>query len=330
MRGVYGRDRTYVEWVAQSLRMWRSFEKELGSTLFRRTGVLWLVDDDEHHDRYVRASLPLMAEVALGYEELSRETIAQRYPQIAADDVAWGLLEREAGYLHAAAACRAVRDTFVAEGGTYLPAAVPEGGAFDDGFTRLTLSDGSTVAADRFVFAVGPWLPRIFPEVVGHVMQASRQEVFYFGTPAGTRDFDEDRLPVWIDFSDPIMYGFPCTPSRSFKVADDTRGAAVDPTALDRFPTRTRVKAIQQYLGRRFPAMARAPLLESRVCQYTNTPDGHYIVDRHPEAERVWLVGGGSGHGFKLGPALGQFVTGLLVEDRDPHPFFALSRFKPE
>ncbi len=89
------------------------------------------------------------------------------------------------------------------------------------------------------------------------------------------------------------------------------------------------LKKVREYLGFRFPAMNNAPLLETRVCQYENTPDSHFIIDRHPEAADVWLVGGGSGHGFKHGPALGEMVAGLVMEDREADPLFRLARFNP-
>ena len=86
------------------------------------------------------------------------------------------------------------------------------------------------------------------------------------------------------------------------------------------------LKIIRDYLRFRFPALKNAPLLESRVCQYENTPDEHFLVDRHPAAENIWLVGGGSGHGFKHGPALGEMVAELVMEDKNPDTLFRLAR----
>ena len=113
---------------------------------------------------------------------------------------------------------------------------------------------------------------------------------------------------------------------RGFKVADDTRGVAVDPTAMDRTPTREGVERARAFLGRRFPALAGAPLLEARVCQYENSPDGHFVIDRHPEADNAWIVGGGSGHGFKLSPALGEHVARAVLGEAEPEQVFRLAR----
>ena len=86
---------------------------------------------------------------------------------------------------------------------------------------------------------------------------------------------------------------------------------------------------MRDYLGFRFPGMKDAPLVETRVCQYENTPDNHFIIDPHPAAENVWIIGGGSGHGFKHGPALGEMVAKWVMEEKDADPVFRLGRFKP-
>ena len=87
------------------------------------------------------------------------------------------------------------------------------------------------------------------------------------------------------------------------------------------------LKAAREYIAFRFPALAGAPLVESRVCQYENTPDESFILDRHPRAANVWLVCGGSGHGFKHGPALGEMVSRCVLRDQAADPVFSLGRF---
>ena len=134
-------------------------------------------------------------------------------------------------------------------------------------------------------------------------------------------------FPVWIDRGEQIFYGVPGNQWRGFKLADDTRGAPFDPTSGERVASAEGLRAAREYLGYRFPALKGSPLLESRVCQYENSPDQHLIVDRHPDAANVWLVGGGSGHGFKHGPALGELVAANVLGEKPAEPFFALARF---
>lgn len=325
IRGVYGPDRIYVDWTARSFGMWREAEERWGRRLYRRTGVLWMAGED---DTYVRESVPLLNDAGLAIEELATEEARTRFPQIDFDGVRSVYLEPEAGYLLARRACQAVAEAVAAEGGEVrIAAAFPDwsrSGALD----RLELADGSSLRADLYLFACGPWLGGLFPEVIGErLLRVTRQEVFFFGLPPGDPWFHEDRCPTWIDLSgERIYYGMPGNEHRGFKVADDTRGAPFDPTFDERLVTPDLLAAARQALARRFPRLASEPVVETRVCQYENSPDGHLLFGRHPEAGNVWLLGGGSGHGFKLGPALGEYAAGILLEDGTPDPLFRLDR----
>jgi glycine/D-amino acid oxidase-like deaminating enzyme len=190
----------------------------------------------------------------------------------------------------------------------------------------ITLSDGSKSRADAFVFACGPWLNIVFPDVVGKKIHPTRQEVFFFGTPAGDRRYYEDKTPVWVDFGEKLMYGIPGNERRGMKIADDSRGPDFDPTTDERTITQEGLNAARSFIEYRFPGLKGAPLVESRVCQYENSPDGNFIVDRHPSAKNVWIVGGGSGHGFKMGPALGDYVADVVLQKKEVDPFFSLTR----
>jgi glycine/D-amino acid oxidase-like deaminating enzyme len=278
-------------------------------------------------DQYMRQALPLLREARLPFEELDPTAAAKRFPPINFDDVTWALYEREAGYLLARRACAVVVDNFVKEGGEYRQVAVTPGAIRQGRMADLALSDGSRLAADQYVFACGPWLGKMFPEVLGKLINPTRQEVFFFGTPAGDTRFVEERFPAWIDDGPRQFYGIPGNEGRGFKLACDRRGAPFDPTSGSRMPTADGLRAARDYLEFRFPALKGAPLVEARVCQYEDTPDTHFLIDRHPHAANVWLVGGGSGHGFKLGPALGERVAELVLGKRPVDPFFALSRF---
>jgi glycine/D-amino acid oxidase-like deaminating enzyme len=190
----------------------------------------------------------------------------------------------------------------------------------------VRLGDGGRLSADAYVFACGPWLGRLFPDVIGTRVRPTRQEVFYFGTPGGDDQFLESRLPVWVESGDRFMYGIPGNNYRGFKVADDARGPEFDPSDGDRTPSPELARDSRKYLARRFPALANAPLLGAEVCQYENSPDGHFIIDRHPAMPRVWIAGGGSGHGFKMGPALGEMLAKQVLDDGPADPFFGLAR----
>lgn len=324
IRGVYGPDAVYVDWVARAFELWERFERARGVPLYTPTGALWMCRTD---DAYVRASAPLLREVGLAVEPLPVDEARVHFPEIAFDGVASVWLERRAGFLAAREACRQVRRAVLEAGGRFVRARARPGPVHGGRLERVELADGSTLAADRYVFACGPWLGELFPELLGEALVTSRQEVHYFGTPAGDDAFEPGRFPVWVDFGERVFYGIPGNDGRGFKVADDTHGEPVDATTLDRStPDPEGLERVRALLAERFPRLADAPLLGSRVCQYTNTPDGHYLLDRHPEAEDLWLAGGGCGHGFKLGPALGEHVAGLALGDEEPLEPFSIER----
>jgi sarcosine oxidase len=324
IRATYGPRGVYTRMAARALQLWKEHERRWNRKLYHGIGVLWLVEGDEE---YERAALPLLKEAGVLFEELSGREAARRYPQINCERVRWAIFETEGGYLTARRACASVLEGFLAEGGSYRQLGVLSPTPMGGELRALGLSDGATVTADRFVFACGPWLGKLFPDVIGDRVRATRQEVFFFGTPPGDARFGEDALPVWADHANHFMYGIPGNEWRGFKVADDARGPAFDPTAGERVPSPEGLQAARDYLAFRFPGLRGAPLVEARVCQYENSPDEHFIIDRHPAAANVWLVGGGSGHGFKHGPAVGELMAQLVLDDGTPDPQFRLSRF---
>jgi glycine/D-amino acid oxidase-like deaminating enzyme len=324
IRGAYGADRVYVDWVARSFELWREAEARWRCRLYQPTGMLWMCGEN---DGYVRDSLPYLADAGLSAAEISVREAGERFPQIGFAGVRTVFVEKEAGYLLARRACQAVATAVEAEGGEVRLAAVAPGPLQEGRMDRLELADGSVLRADLYVFACGPWLGSLFPEVIGErFLHVSRQEVFYFATPPGDPRFDAGRCPTWVDLDERIFYGIPGNERRGFKVADDTRGAPFDPTAGERILTPALLEAAREVLARRFPALAGSPLVESRVCQYENSPDGHILFDRHPHAGNVWFLGGGSGHGFKLSPALGEYAAGVLLKDGTPNAAFRLDR----
>ena len=324
IRATYGPRAIYTRMSARALTLWKEHEQRWRRQLFHGIGVLWLVESD---DQYEKAALPILREAHVRFEELQGPEVARRYPQINCDRVRWAIFENDGGYLTARRACAAVLEGFLAEGGEYRQLAVqapaPSGGPL----SGVVLSDGSRVTADSFVFACGPWLESLFPDIIGDRVRATRQEVFFFGTPPGDQRFTESAMPVWADHGTTFMYGIPGNEWRGFKVADDTRGPVFDPTTGERTPTPAALQTARAYLGYRFPALKDAPLLEARVCQYEESPDEHFILDRHPGAANTWLIGGGSGHGFKHGPAVGELVARLVLSGAAADEQFRLARF---
>jgi glycine/D-amino acid oxidase-like deaminating enzyme len=281
-------------------------------------------------DAYERGSLAILREAKIKHRELSAPEMKKRWPQINFTDVHWGIFEPECGYLDARVSCQSVVDAFRQQGGTYRQLAVTSKDLENAPLRSLALSDGSRLRADYYVFACGPWLGKLFPETVGRLVEATKQDIFFFGTPAGDSRFTDAHLPVWGDHNKRFFYGIPASNRRGFKIADDTRGALFDPTFGERIVSPATLKRVREYITFRFPAMKDAPLIETRVCQYEQTPDSNFILDRHPRMDNVWLLGGGSGHGFKHGPALGERMAGLILKDGEPDVLWRLARFSKQ
>jgi glycine/D-amino acid oxidase-like deaminating enzyme len=190
----------------------------------------------------------------------------------------------------------------------------------------VPLASGEDVRADRFVFAAGPWLPKLFPDVIGPKILPTRQEVFYFATPAGDRRFMPDAMPGWADFNGgDIFYGFPDLETRGAKFAHDAHGVPVDPDTQSRRPTDAALAEIVAYRDRRFPLLKGAQLIGAEVCQYENSSNGDFLIDFHPRLGNVLLLGGGSGHGFKHGPEVGRYAAARLLGSIKPEPRFSLA-----
>jgi glycine/D-amino acid oxidase-like deaminating enzyme len=326
IRGTYGPHQPYTAMVARALKLWRENERKWKCQLVHRIGVLWMAADDD--DSWENGSIDELKKARIPYERLSSRELKQRWPQINFEGVEWGVFEPKSGYVKARISCQRALEGLVAEGGEYRQVAVSSDGLESEPCKGLSLSDKTQLKADRYVFACGPWMAEIFPHAIGDKIRSTKQEVFFFGPPAGDPRFDDHHLPVWADHRGRFMYGIPGNQARGFKIADDTRGPDFDPTAGERIISDERLSLAREYMAFRFPGMKNAPLVEARVCQYEQTSDSHLIIDRHPVAENAWLVGGGSGHGFKHGPALGEMVAKLVLEDRQPESRWRLDRFK--
>src|SRR5208282_3525933 len=326
MRGTYGPDQPYTEMAARALKLWAKYERKWKRQFLHRTGVLWMASGRD--DEFERGSVKALLAAKIKFQQLSAARMKKRWPQINFEGIQWGIFEPECGYLDARASCQAAVEAVVAAGGRYRQAAVLADGLESGPLGSLALSDGSRVKADCYVFACGPWLGKLFPQAVGDLVQATKQDIFFFGTPAGDERFSDAHLPVWGDHRGRFRYGIPGSDRRGFKIADDTHGPAFDPTNGERVVSSETLRDIREYVAFRFPALKNAPLIETRVCQYEQTPDSHFIIDRHPANENVWLVGGGSGHGFKHGPAIGEMMAELILKDGEPNAIWRLERFK--
>ena len=310
LRYSHGADRFYTELAYRSLELWR----ELGAGVLIEAGAVWLAHDDGGWENQSEATLRA---VGIPVERLTPEETARLFPSLEVGDVAFGLLETEAGVLRAGDGVRALVARARRRGLKVVRAlAAPAGAA-------ASLPDGRRLEADHVVWACGAWLARIFPELVP--LRITQQDVCLFDVSS---EWTTPGVPGWLDF-DSSFYGHGLVEPHGMKVSNDREGDEVDPDARPERASDAGVARSADYLARRFPALAGAPLRSAPVCHYSLTADGSFLFARHPRHERVWLLGGGSGHGYKHGPALAERVAAVLRGEAEPEPRFALGAREP-
>ena len=318
VRSAYGSDEVYASWAWRALAAWKKEESALGGKLFHETGVLWFATEEAG---YEAAGERVLRDLGIPVERLTAAETSRRFPTICGDDLSFALLEPHAGAILAREAVRRLGALLERRGVLFVRgAAVP--GASRGGRLMDVDCGGRRLAAEAFVFACGPWLPQVFPDLLARAIQVFRAEELYFGLPAGDGRFDARVLPTWVEIG--AYYGMGALDGRGFKIGMDRPGDPFDPSTGERRLDPRTVPQVRGYLERRFPALKDAPLVDSRVCTYELTPDEHLILDRHPGMDNVWIAGGGSGHAFKLGPAIGDAVSSLVAGN----PGATLARFR--
>ena len=323
-RAAYGKDAIYTRMALDSLPQWKELSAIAGLPIFVATGVLFFFPTLEP---YLDESVAAHRQLGLPSELLTPPEMARRFPMIDFAGVKAGLYEPGFGALMARRSVQTLVERFVRDGGTHVRGAVlpPSAGA-SGRLDAVALASGERIAADQFVFALGPWLPKAFPDLLGRRIVATRQEVFFFAPPAGDRRFTPEAMPSWADFNGgDIFYGFPDLENRGVKFAQDAHGAVVDPDTQDRRPSEAALAEIIAFRDRRFPLLRNAALTEARVCQYENSSNGDFLIDFHPRLKNLLLVGGGSGHGFKHGPEVGRHAAARLFGSIKPEPRFSLA-----
>jgi sarcosine oxidase len=320
IRMSYGPEEIYTRWSLDSLGQWKELFAAMGDNLFHQTGVLWLA---EQGNPMVEQSASTLERCGVNHEILQEDEIVRRYPQLSLEGISRAILEPESGVLLARRAVTRLVENVLIQG-VRLQIAQMETPLMAKKLESLRTTTGESISARSFVFACGSWMGKIFPEILGPRIFPTRQEVFFFGTPPGNARFAPPALPTWL-FPSEEVYGMPDLEGRGLKVARDTHGEPVDPDTQSRLVSPQGADWARSFVARRFPALKNAPIVETRVCQYENTSNGDFLIDRHPEYSNVWFAGGGSGHGFKHGPSFGQYTASMVLGEGTPEPRFSLA-----
>lgn len=316
-RSSHGPDRHYPVWQRRALQQWQDLERTAGEALFVQSGVVWLANEAQSFEG---DSLVALSELGIPVERWSQDDLAKRVPVINPDGIPWALFEPEGGALLARPAVLATIAAFEAEGGTVRTARIrpPESGgaraAGNGELGRIQFEGGETIEADAFVFACGPWLPDLFPALLGNLIEPHRQDVMYFARPRGDDRYLPGTMPVWIDFEG-SFYGFPSLDGLSIKACPDWLGPVERCDESARECADATVQASRTLLRKRLPGIADQPVVRTWTCFYEVTPDANFVIDRHPDLANVWIAGGGTGHAFKHGPVIGEYLSALVAGD---------------
>ena len=301
IRAAYGGQDLYTRWTIRAWDMWQVREQELGQRLLYPTGSLRMHDADE-----VAMQSAIFDALAHPHEWLSADEVARRWPQIdyRCDHI---LYEPKSGILAARAALTAIVRLFETKGGRVFRGRVePPTNARIESVSI----DKVEVSADRFVFACGPWLPKLFPALLGGWIKTPRRELFFIGPDAGDARFDWRNCP---NLADPLGW----TSSDiggGFKIAPVIRHVPRDPDEDDHKPTPALLDQVHAYVAARLPGLLGRPVVATHVSQLENTDNEHFLVDRHPEHDNVFIAGGGSGHAYKMGPVIGEHVARFVLQ----------------
>ncbi len=298
LRSAHGSVDWYADLAWRARSQWLELQEATGTRIWEPVGIAWFA---QHENGFEVASRASLERLGIPHEWLAPDDARGRYPSLEVDDLHAVLFEPEAGVLHARRATQLLVEDGQRAGVRLLS-------------ERITPADPP--AADAVVWACGAWLAGLFPGVVE--LKVSRRDVFFFGGDASWSG-----TPGFCDYDAPF-YGHGEIAGLGVKIAPDFPGPEIDPDTLDRLPSAELEADARAYAAHRFPALANAPVLGGRVCQYVLTGDTHFLFARHPEHQSWWLLGGGSGHGFKHGPALGDYVADCLEGSREPEEFHAL------
>jgi sarcosine oxidase len=322
IRRAYGADEIYTLLAQRSLELWTAFlTGENRSHCFRRTGVLWLANGG---DASIHAARGIFERHKLRHEFLEIQAIRGLCPEMDVPAGTVALFEPDCGALLAEESVRAVVESAVHNGARFVSGRVEPSRAVATQHS-LEIENAEPIEADVFVFACGSWLPKLFPEALGTAIFPTRQEVFFFDPPEEWVRSDAASLPIWVDQTDSrVPYGFPDIDGTGIKVAFHRTGPRFDPDSGSREVGREQITEAAEYLRKRFPAI-RAPVFRrAQMCHYENTSNGDFLIDQHPSMRNVWFAGGGSGHGFKHGPAVAEYLLEAIQSGYSPEPRFRL------
>ena len=325
IREAYFEHPDYVPLIQRAYELWRGLEREAGERLLVMTGGLMIGPES---GVLVQGALTSARAHRLPHELITGEEVQRRFPPFRLQPSTVAVQEPNAGVLFPEACVRAHLDGAAAAGAAlHFEESVRQWGVSGDR-VEVTTSRGTYTAA-RLVITAGPWAPPVLRDL-GLPLQVERNVMYWFTPLRNGETFAPERFPIYIcEYrKDAFFYGFPALPDGSVKVAHHHSGELCTPETIRRDVGADEVARMRALLAALLPD-AGGDLRQTATCMYTNTPDGHFIIDRHPRWNNVTMACGFSGHGFKFASVVGEVLADLALDGHTRHriALFRLARF---
>lgn len=308
----------WTQWAKRSIEKWNAWDEQWQDMMLPR--VFFTTSDlilrDEWTD-FMEETRAHWDETGVRYEVLDADEVGRRWPVIDLSGITVALHELDAGVVRARRAIESVARVFRQEGGQVKIAHAAPGPRTGRALDALRLRPGESLSAGAYVFALGPWHPKAFPELMGKRLRIPIGNVVYLRTPPGDNRYSFPNLP---SYNFPGVTGWPAlgTDNRGFRVRTGGRPPG-DPDTSRRWLTEEDMKRPLNFVKERFPGLADAPVSETRACHYEVSVTRNFFFDHHPDFDNVWLAGGGSAEGFKFGPVIGEYLAGRVTgAETDP------------
>jgi len=329
VRADYGADDDYTRLGAESTRIWREWNDLFGETLFHETGLLFLTQGPLEERPFERESFERAVEMGYQPERLSPDVLRKRFPAWNADRYVDGYFNPAGGWTMSGKVVTALV-AYAKSLGAELREGVTLQGLIENGsrVEGIVTTSGERIEADIVLVAAGQWTPHLLP-FTKPFFRSTGQPVWWL-KPNDPALFDAKRFPGFgADISTTGWYGFPLHPEEGVvKIANHGVGREMDPDSPERIVTEDETARLREFLTGSLPSLAQASIVNTRVCLYCDTWDGHFWIDHDPERPGLVLATGGSGHGLKFAPVLGPLIADVV--GRKSNPYAPKFRWRPE
>ena len=312
VRMEYGSDKEYFRMAETCISRWKDWNDLLGTELYHEVGFLMLTKNplDAGSDSYEWHSLQNLIQAGYDPKRFKREEICDHFPALKPDTFAEAVYNPAGGYVTSGLAIEKLADYARSIGVEVLEGQTVSSFIIANGTLQGVKTKESCIyKCGHAIVAAGVYTPLLLPELQAF-MKCTGHPVFWL-KPSDSEPFKVPNLPVFMaDIAKSGWYGFPFLPKHGIvKVAKHTKGIVVHPEEDDRYVEADEIADMRSFLSDSFPMLARAPLVYTRRCLYTDTLDGHFWIDNHPEIKGLTVSSGGSGHGMKMGPVIGEMTA---------------------